>query len=82
MDAILNPVGDNGQATRPERPTREEAEAAAQGEIIEAARALLRGAGYIRIADDTFCRIQGRLKVFTFADGPNLGSRGGTISTS
>jgi GTP cyclohydrolase I len=28
MDAILNPVGDNGQATRPERPTREEAEAA------------------------------------------------------
>ena len=27
MDAILNPVGDNGQATRPERPTREEAEA-------------------------------------------------------
>jgi GTP cyclohydrolase I len=28
MDAILNPVGDGGKAARPERPTREEAEAA------------------------------------------------------
>ena len=28
MDAILNPVGDGGKAVRPERPTREEAEAA------------------------------------------------------